>query len=621
MDEKDVKLARQIKEEFENGRSFKSALKLDDDIKRSINFYEGKQWSNAAMTQDFPKIVLNIIKQIAKVKTSGIMQNEYGFLVNTNVTQDIRKIQDFLKFEFGRLKVRKKYIKTILDAYKKGTGLVYIYWDADKRDLFSKSGGRLKMETLDVRRFVVSHPYIQDVQEQEWVIYVTREKANAINEKYKTNIKGSDVNYESGTQKDMEGDVKEQFVNVFTKFYRNHEGEVFFIKTCEDVVLQKATALNPFYKGSSKQAVSSTGLHEERKNDKYEKEAFSLFPFASFVLDERDNCFYGIPGTLEHIDAQKSINQHFSAYDKGVQDNILGGFVLRKGVLGDQELTTESGQVIELDISPAENWQNAFGRLPVNNIPTDALNYSTNLMNVLKSVSGATNVMIGQADYSGQSGKQTEMLLERARQNTSDIAVIFEEFVRELAEIILLFSKFYYDNEEFKIVEHGSVMDEITGDYKFDGTKYLGEDVYIDIKVGAAPAFNEVQSIEMVGLAMQTQSVPPSVYFKMLPDGMINNRAELMSEISKHDQTKQIIQEMQKQLEQAQQIMAQMAEEYKSMAKKFENVDVVVKENERLKEMLTELSAKAIGRVQRADGVASEARNDMVGLLNRVKGG
>ena len=49
----------------------------------------------------------------------------------------------------------------------------------------------------------------------------------------------------------------------------------------------------------------------------------------------------------------------------------------------------------------------------------------------LQEVAGSSNVQIGKADFSGQSGKQTEMLLARAKENASDTAMLFNEFKRE----------------------------------------------------------------------------------------------------------------------------------------------------------------------------------------------
>ena len=78
MDKTGKALAYQLYEQFQNGTAFIDGLELRKDIKRCINFEAGKQWNMDEDVEDFPKITLNVVKQIGKVRKSGILQNEYG---------------------------------------------------------------------------------------------------------------------------------------------------------------------------------------------------------------------------------------------------------------------------------------------------------------------------------------------------------------------------------------------------------------------------------------------------------------------------------------------------------------------------------------------------------------
>lgn len=618
-------IAQEIYTQFQNGTAFIDTLNLRRDIKRCINFEEGNQWNMDEDVADFPKITLNVIKQIGKVRKSGVLQNEYGFLVSTDEKGSIRKIQDFLKHLHEQMRIKSKDLKVINDTYKKGTGILYFYWDAESRNFLSKSGGKLKAETVDVRRFRVADPYIQDVQEQEYVINVTRERIDSIEKKYKVkNIVPDGVDYNFDTEINvLSEDVTKEFVNVYTKFYRNEEGQVHFVISTEHQLLKPPTPLNPFYKGSIEEAPNTMSTMDEKSsvvNKRLQNEVFNLYPFAVLVLEERDNCFYGIPGALEYLEAQKSINHHFSVYDKGIQDNVLGGFIYKRGILGDQEITTENGQQIELDLLPGENIQSVFGRMPVNNIPNDTLNYSGNLLGVVRQTSGASNIQIGQADHAGQSGKQTEMLLQRARENSSDISMLFNEYKKDQAYIMFLFSKFFYDNEDFSMVEHGFKEDQVrnyVGENKYNGNNFLGKDVLIDIRVGPAPSFSEFSSMELLGLMVQSGQAPFEVYLSSLPDGYVNNRQELL-DLAKNNSQK-TIEQLQAQLQQAQKIMQQMNEQYQKTQKDIQNIDTVVTENERLKSMIAEISAKAIEVSQQYSEENQQMTQEMANLLTIMK--
>ena len=623
MEKKDYKkIAYEVYEQFENATAFIDGLELRKDIKRCVNFEAGKQWNMDEDVEDFPKITLNIIKQIGKVRKSGILQNEYSYLVQANTQKSIRKIQDFLKNLASQMRLTKKDLKIINDVYIKGTGIMYFYWDAEKRSFMSKSGGQLKAEVIDIRRFRVADPYITDIQEQEYVIFVSRERLDSIEKKYGVKVAPDAEDYTHLTERHVATEeIDEEFANVYTKFYRNEEGQVHFVISTATDLLKDATPLNPFYEGSKKEEPNTTSLMDEVKDKKISDAVFNLYPFASIVFDERDNCFYGIPGAKELIEAQKSINHHFSVYDKGVQDNVLGGFVHKRGVLGEQEITTENGQIIQLDLMPGEQWQNVFGRIPTNNVPQDALGYSSNLLGVVRNVSGASNVQLGQADFAGQSGKQTQMLLQRAQENASDLAMLFNDFKQQQAEIMFLFAKFFYDNESFSMVQHGFKQDNIVnyqGKEKFNGNEYINEDVMITIKVGPAPSFSEYSSIELLGLMVQSGQAPLDVYISNLPDNYVNNKDELLAIIKNNSQVQ--IQGLQQQLQQAETIMQQMNEQYQKTQKDMGNIDTVIQENLRLKSMLADLTAKIYEQDSQQAKRNMELTKDMQSVLSAVNG-
>ena len=192
----------------------------------------------------------------------------------------------------------------------KGTAIGYFYWDAEKRGFMRKSGGEMRYEVVDIRNFRVANPYIQSIQEQEWVIFVTREKVASLRYKY-----GKDIDvvpdgnlYTKGTEKEpVAGDFENELVNVYTKFYRNEEGEVYSIIVTATTVLRGAEPLNYLYKKKkAKETPNTTSLHDKpTKTDDDYLPAWNLYPFARLSLNERDNCFYGLPITLEYLETQK----------------------------------------------------------------------------------------------------------------------------------------------------------------------------------------------------------------------------------------------------------------------------------------------------------------------------
>lgn len=625
---------------FENGQSYKNSLNLNQEITRSINFVEGKQWSNAEGTEDYPKIVLNYVKQIMKVRQGGILQNDYTFLINTLRFEDTKKIQYFLKYLYNTMRIRKKNLKVIADNFKKGTSGLYFYWDNDVFAPMAKQVGTLKAEVFDVRQLVVADPAIQDIQDQEWIIYNIREKVGALRKKYpnKADEIFSDGYFElSETQREQMGEKDEdEQTNVYIHYYRNKSGDVCYSIHTQFIELKGETLLRPLREEEKEEDIdveempSTLSTNDDRDNDDVEDNdhpVFGLYPFAVYVMDERDNIFYGQPGAYEFIEAQKSINAHFSNYDYAIGQNVLGGFVMKRGTLGDQEITTDNGQILELETLPGERISDVFGRIPVNNIPTDALSYSGVLGNNLRSVSGATNIQMGQADYSNQTAKATEMLLARARENSSDYAILFEEYMRDVAHVMFMFAKFYYERKEFNIVEHGNEKDSNTsfeGEEAFSGSDYEMDYVDFDIQVSPSQSFNETVLQQLAMMAVQTGNLKMLSVLKMLPYNTFPSFKELKDELIKEDNTTDIIRQQEEQLKQAQQVLQQMSEEYKKMQEKMGTMDVVVKENLRLKEEMMNVYAKSIEQVKDSTQNVLELQNEITRLLsivNNMKGG
>ena len=605
---------------FENARGFKNSLGevgLEKEIQRCVNFVEGKQWLVDKENDDYPYIVLNIMKQIMKVRQAGIMQNDYAFLVNTLKFDDARKIQYFLKYLYNRLDIRKKNIRVIADNFKKGTSGLYFYWDKDRRSVLSNEAGELKCEVFDIRYMAVADPEITDIQDQEWIIYQTREKVGALKEQYPDKEIYSDGYLATAlTQKEQVGlDEDENFVTVYTRFYRNEVGEVCYTISTPTIVLEKAQAMNPNYVGSLEEMPNTLSINDIKTYEKYAGAVFGLYPFAVYVMDARDNCFYGLPGAYEYIEAQKSINAHFSNYDYAISNNVLGGFIYRKGALGDQKITTDNAQMIEIDLKPGEKVSDIIGRIPVNNLPAESLNFGGTLTSMVKMVAGATNVQMGQADYANQTAKATEMLIQRAKENTSDYAILFEEYMKDIAEVMFMFAKFYYDKKEFNIIEHGVESDtnfEFVGEKAFSGGDYVSDDVDFDIRVSPSNALNEQMLQELAMLSVQTGNLKMLSVMKLLPYNSYASYEELKRALEQEDRTMEIMKAQEEKIKEQNEMMQMMAEEYKRMTEVAKTMDTVIAENLRLKEQMAEVYAKSVEN-------ANQSRREMQEALRQVQ--
>ncbi len=182
---------------------------------------------------------------------------------------------------------------------------------------------------------------------------------------------------------------------------------------------------------------------------------------------------------------------------------------------------------------------------------------------------------------------------------------------------MFLFAMFYYENENFIITEHGYEEDNsrpYMNENSFNGPDYIDDDVIIDIRVGPAPAFSEYANIEIIGLAVQSGQVPFEAYLKMLPDGMISNRQEILRKVQEYDAVKQKIRNLEFQNEQLKLVIEQMTKAYEDVKKDRANIDLLIRENDNLKKMLADVSAKAVQEKQEL----SEQIKQMAGETQRI---
>lgn len=277
--------------QFQNAHSFKSSIGLIKEIERAVLFESGVQWVMDEDIEEYPKITLNVIKQIGKARKSNIMQNEYSYLVNSTNFDSIRKIQDFLKYLAETADLKSKDLRALNDDYTKGMAIGYFYWDAEKRYFLREHSGEMRFEIIDIRDFCVANPYIQDIQDQEWVMFNSQEKLGSIRKRFnlsKGAIEPDDYSYTSGTEKSRIADdevynnLDDHLVNVYTKFYRNDEGEVLFDIATKSKVLKKAQPLNPYYTShSSKEQPNTTSLPDEKT--KFKENDVRINTFGTYI--------------------------------------------------------------------------------------------------------------------------------------------------------------------------------------------------------------------------------------------------------------------------------------------------------------------------------------------------
>jgi len=79
---------------------------------------------------------------------------------------------------------------------------------------------------------------------------------------------------------------------------------------------------------------------------------------------------------------------------------------------------------------------------------------------------------------------------------------------------------------------------------------------------------------------------------------MISNRQEILRKVQEYDAVKQKIRNLEFQNEQLKLVIEQMTKAYEDVKKDRANIDLLIRENDNLKRMLADVSAKAVQEKQ-----------------------
>ena len=81
--ERKVSEETEVYRQFTTGTAFKHSINMFQEVARATLFEIGIQRVMDEDLDDYSKITLNVIKLIGKTNKSHILQNEYGYLVNS----------------------------------------------------------------------------------------------------------------------------------------------------------------------------------------------------------------------------------------------------------------------------------------------------------------------------------------------------------------------------------------------------------------------------------------------------------------------------------------------------------------------------------------------------------
>jgi hypothetical protein len=466
------KEAVQIKNQFDACTQYKETRGILKGAKRSVDFYEGRQWLDIKTKLPFEKPILNVTQNMIDDKQASI--NSKIFKINYSVsgdeasTKQVTRFAEYQMKEMGQAQLERRGTK---DGLLKGTFCWYFWWNEDKVGLNGATEGALEGSIVDVENIAVSNPREKDIQKQEYVIIRSRQSVKAVKEactilndkeKEQTILPTGYVGYYT---KDTE-QTSEENTYVYLKFFKQNN-EVYFMKSTDDIVFQEPVSLNPLTNLEAEEAQIEGAKEDEMyvndgvntgmmtsPSDYTEEEMYknklkaTMYPVVMKSFIERDGCIFGISFAEQIIPIQKVINQMVATTVLTAIKAPMPTVVVKEGALGTSSVDLSRAGGVIVDRSPQGT--DGIKVLNTGSVPTTHYELAQSLISLTKDVYRANDILNdGRNISSGMSAIAIQQLTAIQEKPVAQWQEALSTAIEEEAKILEMFYKLFYRNKQF----------------------------------------------------------------------------------------------------------------------------------------------------------------------------
>ena len=532
-------LAKAIWKDWEIGLEYQRKLRMKETCEQCVDFFEGRQWPAVTeRTKNMPRPVINIIKFIVNGKKANILSSKisavykpliYSQEMSQVATEGATAFTNFATHIRKEIKQEDLDDKAILDGLKKGTYIFHYFWDRESKSGLAKFDGGLNGQIIDPLNIVFANPKQKDEQKQKWIIIQSRENVQTLKKIAENNnitaqeIELIEADEDSQKNYDYEEQDGEEYATVLTKYFRKN-GEVYYLKTTKNMIVQPETPLTPNASDISLNMDEQGKTNEDTEAvdiDKPEQTDFkiSLYPIVVGAHEEREKSIFGIGEVEQLIPTQKAINFDYAMMQMASQNMGFPKVLMRPRALQGKAITNTPGEIIT-DYSPN------FDGIRYMNPPafsTTPLTMADKLLEVTRTVTGATEVANGEVLGKNMSGSAIVALQTQAKVPIEDIQKRFWRVHEKIAKIWEQFFKAYYTFDTQYTVENSNGQQLNT----FNGTQYQQIDFETTVDVGAGSAYSESLSINLLESALQRGDITFDDYIELYPETAMPFKAKL----------------------------------------------------------------------------------------------
>ena len=580
---------------FEEGMRYQAEMGFAQKFPTFVNFFEGRQWpAPTRNTANLPRPVFNATKMIGRNKKSAILSVPGKIVYHAE--NDSPRVKVFNAFaEYIQKEMRQDALDkdAIDDGVKKGSYHYHYYWDAAARGLDADADGALRCEIVDPLKIFFANPAERDEQRQAWILIAAREDVEGVRAKCDEGVNKEEILPDEPTENPYgEKEQSKKLCTVLTRYFRVN-GEVWWERSTKSVLIQAARPLAP----NVEQALAEIqGVEVPTAPTR----GFSYYPVVSGSYERREGSIFGIGEVEGIIPVQKAINLLFALLILNNQQVAWGKYVVHPQALKGQRLTNEPGQVV-VDYSPGAA---GIRKLTEQVMQSQPIELATTMLNLLRSVSGATEVMTGETVGSNMSGAAIAALQAQAQQPVEELRESFWQVKVKQGLVLAEFFKHYYSAKSFAYTAKGENGEDVVSEIAFNGADFA--DLTFDVAVEATKGSKSSTAgdINMLDAALAKGAIDFETYVQMYPEDAVSDKTKLLEALAAMKQGESA--QMKAQLQQMQGVLEQMQDEMVQRQKAVDAAHRIAQENAKLKEQYALLYNEAANKINQQNAIIAQ---------------
>lgn len=514
-----------IWKEYQKGVAYNDSIGLYEHVKQNEAFYFGDQWQGVN-APDLEKPVINFTHRVISYFISMLVSDDIGisldpFFDDPKREEEAEQYKKAIERVLEKTKYRSHCRTLLKDSAVDGDGCFYFRWDPDAVT-GQDAEGDIAVELVDNTALVFGNPTTPEVQHQPYIILSQRLYVGDVqDEAEEAGIDPETIkpDEDEKTITDAEN-YAEDLVTVLTKFYRDDNGRVHFVRVTKDVTLKKDTATE-----------------------------MQLYPFAWMPWEVQKRTYHGKSAVTEIIPNQIYVNklwamfmehQKLSAFPKVVYDRTRMG-----------AWTNRVGEAIGVTGDPTTAIASAF-RAP--DFSAQALELVERTINHTKECMGASDAALGNVNPDNTSAiiatqKATAAPLELQRRSYFQLV---EDSVRVICDMI----RSYYglrivgvEEQPQPVMLPNGMMSEGEPNrvpMLFDFAAVDIDALELNVEVGSAAYWSELTQMQ-TSENLFTKGIynDAILYLESIPDSYIKNKQAIIDSIKDAQEQATAAQQMQ----------------------------------------------------------------------------